>query len=126
MAITAEPYIATDTPRRFRAEETQAPPNALAAPADPLARDGHESLKQELAALPLDIRQSQGTMAHLSDQARTLAGTVGALARGTDQLKSDVGAVRIGAVMARARVAEGLPKVKTPVVVEPVLLGDPA
>src|SRR5215217_8251635 len=103
----------------------QAPSNASAS-ANPLARGGHESLKQELAALALDIRQSQGTTAHLSVEARALAGTVGALASGIEQLKSDVSAVRIDAATARARVEESPPEVKTPVLVEPVLLGDPA
>ena len=116
----------TDAPMRFRGEWTQAPRNASAL-ADSAPVDLRESLKQELrlAALALDIRQSQETMARLSEEARALATTVGSFASAMDQIKSEVGAARIDAATARARIEEGLPAVKTPVVAEPFLLVDP-
>jgi len=74
-----------------------------------------ESLDQELR-LALDLRQSQEILARLSDDRLALAASVGALARGLDHLKSDIGA---------ARIEERLQEVKVPVIAEPVLLGDP-
>jgi hypothetical protein len=116
-----------DTPVPFEAKSTQAPgalPSAASAPTDSLAPQVRESLDQELR-LALDLRQSQEILARLSDDRLALAASVGALARGLDHLKADVGAARIDAA-ARTRIEERLPEDKAAVIAEPVLLGDPA
>jgi hypothetical protein len=114
-----------ETPVPFSAESIQ-PPEALSSaaflPTDPLSPQVRESLNQELR-LALDLRESQEIVASLSDDRRALAASVGALVRGLDHLKADVGAARIAA---RTRIEERLQEVKAFVIAEPVLLGDPA
>ena len=124
--VTGSVVWFSDKPVQFRGEPTQAPVTVSASfPADPLAADVRESLKQELrlATLALEMRENQ---VRLSEETQALAATVEALASGIDRLKSDVGAARIDAAIAHARMEEGVQEVKTLAVAEPVLLGDPA
>jgi hypothetical protein len=120
VAGTAAWFSGTAAP--FGGGADQAPPAVLAAyAAAPLPPHARESLKQEhrLAALALD--QSQQTIFPLSEDARALAASVGALASGIDVRTSQ----RIDAVTAQARMKDDL-EVKPSVIAEPVLLGDPA
>jgi hypothetical protein len=120
----------TDAPERFGAPSLQASGSSTAAfaPADPLAAHVSQSLEQDhrLAALALDIRQSQESISRLWVDAQALAESVGALAKGIDHLKSDVGAARIDAAASIARLEERLHEVKLAALAEPTLLGDPA
>lgn len=100
----------------------------ISPPPDPLAPHVRQSLEQEhrMAALALDIRQSQESLARLWDDARSLAASVGALASGMEHIKSDVGAARIDASAGLARLEERLHEVKLVAIAGPTLLGDPA
>ena len=122
--------LLTHIPAPFRAEPTAAPravSSVALAPADPLPPHVRESLDHErrLAAMALDIRQTQDNIVRLADDARVLTASVGAFTSRIDHIKSDLGEARVHAAAARARIEEGLEEVKT-IAVEPVLLGDPA
>jgi hypothetical protein len=118
----------SDAPEMSRSEPAQvalaAPPPA---PLDVLQPHVRQSIEQELrlAAIALDIRESQESLTRLWEDARSLAVTVGTLASGVDSLKSEVGAVRSGAVAALDRVEDRLDQIEVAAVPELVPLGDP-
>ena len=119
----------SDAPELSRSEPAQI---ALAAPPplplDVLQPHVRQSIEQELrlAAIALDIRESQESLTRLWEDARSLALTVGALASGVDSLKSEVGAVRTDAVAALDRVQDRLDQIEVAAAPELVPLGDPA
>lgn len=122
----------TDAPERFAPLPMQAASGShstmFAPPPDSLAPHVSQSLEQDhrLAALALDIRQSQESISRLWEDAQALATSVGALAKGMDHLKSDLGSARIDAAASIARLEERLHEVKLAAIAEPTRLGDPA
>jgi hypothetical protein len=96
--------------------------------ADPLAAHVGQDLERDLrlASLALDIRQSQDSISRLWTDAQSLAASVGALAKGVDELKSDLAEVRIDAAAGIARLEERVHDEQLAGLVEPARLGDPA
>jgi outer membrane murein-binding lipoprotein Lpp len=123
LAITSTPSVSDVAASEFTTADF-----AASAPADPLAPHVRQSLEQDLrvAALALDLRESQESLSRLWNDAQSLAASVGALASGIDYLKADVGTARSDAAVALARLEERLQEVKVVAMAEPVLLGDPA
>lgn len=121
----------SDAPELSRSEPAQlaqavsAPPPATDAVLQPHVR---QSIEQELrlAAIALEIRESQESLTRLWQDARSLAVTVGTLASGIDSLKSEVGAVRTDAVAVLDRVEDRLDQIEVAAAPELVPLGDPA
>ena len=91
------------------------------APADPLPEYVRDSIDRELrlAAMALEIRESQESLSRLWDDAKSLASSIGALAGGVENLKSNAAA-------ALARVDERIDHIEVAAALEPALLGDPA
>jgi hypothetical protein len=119
----------TESPEHFASSPMQAASGSQSAfpSADPLAAHVSQSLEQDqrLATLALDIQQSQESISRLWADAESLAANVGALAKGIDTLKSDVGTARIDASASIARLEERLHEVKLAAMAEPARLGDP-
>ena len=121
----------SDMPELSRSEPAQltlAPPVSSSEKIDLLQPHVRQSIEQELrlAAVALDIRESQESLGRLWEDARSLAATVGTLASGIDSLKSEVGAVRTEAVAALDRVGDRLDQIEVAAAPELVPLGDPA
>jgi len=95
---------------------------------DPLSPHVRHSLEQELrlAAMALDIRESQESLTRLWEDARSIASSIEGLATGLETIKSDVGAVRADAIAGLAQVDERLDHIEVAAVSEAIPLGDPA
>jgi outer membrane murein-binding lipoprotein Lpp len=96
--------------------------------ADPLAAHVRQGLEQDhrMASLALDIRQSQESISRLWTDAQSLAASVGVLAKGVDELKSDLAEARIDAAAGIARLEERDHEERLAGLIEPIILGDPA
>ncbi len=97
------------------------------APADPLTPYMRQSINQELrlAAMALEMRESQESLSQLWEDARTLAASVRSLASGVESLTDDVDGARSEAVARLARLESRLRTIEVATAPEPIQLGDP-
>ena len=122
----------SETPELSRSEPFQialgSPARATDAAAEPLTPHVRQGIEQELrlAAIALEIRESQESLARLWNDARSLASSIGTLASGVESLKADVDAVRSDASAGLARIEDRLHMIEVAAAPEPLALGDPA
>ena len=97
-------------------------------PHDPLTPYMRHSINQELrlAAMALEMRESQESLSRLWHDARSLAASIGSLASGVESLKAEMDFVRDDATAGLLRLEHRLNNVEVAAAPEPIALGDPA